>query len=35
MGAFKKHLLTSNLFLTNFSFIMSYPSTHAHFLDPF
>ena len=35
MGTFKKDIFTSNLFLIDFSFIISYPNTHAPFLDPF
>lgn len=34
MGAFEKDILTSNLFLIDLSFIMSY-HTPTPFLDPF
>ena len=31
MGALKKDIFTSNLFLIDFSFIMWYPSSHVPF----
>ena len=35
MGTFKKYIFNSNLFLINFSFIISYLSTNASFLYSF
>ena len=35
MRSFKKVIMASNLILIDISFIISYPSTHAHFLNLF